>query len=78
MFEQTELVQMCGTEGRVADLAKQLTCSNCRAKRKRAPRIYIEVTRVLRSRSEQARVTITLVDALVYDIGLLKPKWAIE
>jgi hypothetical protein len=33
MFEQAELVRMWGTEGRVADLAKRLACSNCKAKR---------------------------------------------
>jgi hypothetical protein len=78
MFEQAELVQRWGTEGRVADLAKRLTCSNCKARRKRPPPIYVEVTKLLRSKSEQARATMTLVDALVYDIGQLKPKRTIE
>jgi hypothetical protein len=78
MFEQTELVRQWGTEGRVADLAKRLVCSNCRAKRKRRPPIYVEVTRVLRSKSEQARASMAPVDALVYDIAHLKPKRTIE
>jgi hypothetical protein len=78
MFEQIELVRMWGTEGRVADLMKRLACSNCKAKRKRPPLIYVEVTRLIRSKSEQARATMTEMDALVYDIRQLKPKRTIE
>lgn len=78
MFEQAELIRLWGTEGRVADVAKRLSCSNWKAKRKRPPRIYVGVTKVARSRSEQARATMTQVDALVYDIDQLRPKRTID
>ena len=78
MFEQAELVRLWGTEGRVDELAKRLACSNCKSKRKRRPRIYVEVTKVLRGKAEQARATMTSVDALVYDIGQLKATRTIE
>jgi hypothetical protein len=60
MFEQAELVRLWGVEGRVEDVAKRLTCSTCKAKRKRPPRIYVEVTKVVRSKSEQARASTTI------------------
>ncbi|HYD86264.1 MAG TPA: hypothetical protein VEA80_02205 [Vitreimonas sp.] len=78
MFEQTELVRLWGTEGRVADLVKRLVCSNCKAKRKRPPPIFVEVSKLLRSKAEEARTAMTMVDALVYDIGQLKPNKTIE
>lgn len=78
MFEQSELVQLWGTEGRVADIAKKLVCSNCKARRKRPARVYVEVTKVYRSRGEQERTKMGAEDALVYDIGQLKPRRQIE
>jgi hypothetical protein len=78
MIEQTELVRMWGTEGRVATLAKRMVCSNCKAKRKRPPPIYVEVSKVLKGKSEEARSTMTQVDALVYDIAQLHPTRTIE
>jgi hypothetical protein len=72
------LIERWGTEGRVVDLASRLSCSNCKAKRKRKPRIYVEVIKLHRSKSEQPRASMTQVDALVYDIGQLKPNRTIE
>ncbi len=78
VFEQAELVRLWGTEGRVADLVKRLACSNCKAKRKRPPPIYVEVSKVLMSKAEQTRASMTQVDALVYDIGQIKPDRTID
>ncbi len=78
MIERAELLRLYGIEGRVADLMKRLTCSNCKAKRNRRPRIYVEVARVPQSASEQARERMCPEDALAYDIARLKPSRKID
>jgi len=73
LFTAIELVQRYGTEGRVADLAKRLACKFCKQHRRRAPRVYVEVSRPFYTKAEVAALTASNLDALVYRLETLKP-----
>ncbi|MBL8550997.1 MAG: hypothetical protein JNJ73_13505 [Hyphomonadaceae bacterium] len=64
LFTAIELVMLYDTEGRVADLAKRLSCKFCKQHRKRPPRVYVEVS----------ALTATDLDALVLRLGKLQPE----
>ena len=73
LFTAIELVKLHGTEGRVADLAKRLSCKFCKQQRKRTPRVYVEVSRPFYAKAEVAALTATDLDALVLSLEKLKP-----
>ena len=73
LFTAIELVKLYGTEGRVADLAKRLSCKFCKQHRKRPPRVYVEVSRPFYTKPEFAALTATDLDALVLSLEELKP-----
>ncbi len=73
LFTAIELVKLYGTEGRVADLAKRLACKFCKRHRRRAPRVFVEVSRPHYTKGEAAALTATDIDALVYRLEGLKP-----
>ena len=74
LFTAIELVRSYGTEGRVDDLAKRLACKFCKQHRRRAPRVYVEVSRPHYTKEEAAQLTATNLDALVYSLEKLKPQ----
>jgi hypothetical protein len=73
LFTAIELVKLYGTEGRVADLAKRLSCKFCKQHRKRPPRVYVEVSKPFYTKAEVAALTATDLDALVLSLEKLKP-----
>jgi len=73
LFTAIELVQRYGTEGRVADLARRLACKFCKQNRRRAPRVYVEVSRPFYTKGEVAVLTASNLDALLYKLQTLKP-----
>jgi len=74
LYTAIELVKLFGTEGRVADLAKHLSCKFCKQHRKRPPRVYVEVSRPLYTKAEVAALNATDLDALVLSLEKLKPR----
>lgn len=74
LFTAVELVRLYGAEGRVGDLAKRLACKFCKQRRKRPPRVYVEVSRPFYTKAEAAALTATDLDALVYSLEKLKPR----
>lgn len=78
LFTAIELVKLYGTEGRVSDLAKRLSCKFCKQHRKRPPRVYVEVSRPFYTKAEVAALTATDLDALVLSLEKLKPKKTIS
>lgn len=74
LFTAIELVTLYGTQGRVEDLAKRLACTFCKQHRRRAPRVYVEVSRPLYTKEEVARLGATDLDALVYSLEKVKPR----
>jgi hypothetical protein len=73
LFTAIELVKLYGTEGRVADLAKRLSCKFCKQHRKRPPRVYVEVSRPFYTNAEVAALKATNLDALVFSLEKLRP-----
>ncbi len=73
LFTAIELVRLYGVEGRVADLGKRLACKFCKQHRRRAPRVYVEVSRPFYTKQEVAGLTATDLDALVLSLEKLKP-----
>ncbi len=73
LFTAIELVKLYGTEGRVADLAKRLSCRLCKQRRTRPPRVYIEVSKPFYTKAEIAALNATDLDALVVRLEKLKP-----
>ncbi|MEQ1488946.1 MAG: hypothetical protein ABL932_00195 [Terricaulis sp.] len=69
-----ELVKLYGVEGRVADLAKRLSCKFCKQHRKRSPRVYVEVSRPFYTKAEAAALTATDLEALVLSLEKLRPR----
>lgn len=78
LFTAVELVRLYGTEGRVADLAKRLSCKFCKQHRRRPPRVYVEVSRTFYTKAEAAALTATNLDALVYSLEKVKPRGKIS
>ena len=74
LFTAIELLKLYGTEGRVADLAKRLSCKFCKQHRKHPPRVYVEVSKPFYTKAEVAALSATDLDALVYSLEKLKPK----
>ena len=74
LFTAIELVKLYGTEGRVADFAKRLSCKFCKQHRKRPPRVNVEVSRPFYTKAEVAALTTTDLDALVLSLEKVKPK----
>lgn len=68
-----ELVKLYGVEGRVADLAKRLSCKFCKQHRKRPPRVYVEVSKPFYTKTEVAALRATDLDALVLSLEKLRP-----
>lgn len=73
LFTAIELVRLYGTEGRVADLAKRLSCKFCKQHRKRPPRVTVEVSRPFYTKAEVAALNAIDLDALVLSLETLKP-----
>ena len=73
LFTAIELVKLYGTEGRVADLAKRLSCKFCKQHRKRPPRVYVEVSKPFYTKAEVAALNATDLDAFVLGLEKLKP-----
>jgi hypothetical protein len=73
LFTAIELVKLYGVEGRVADLAKRLSCKFCKQHRKRPPRVYAEVSKPFYTKAEVAALNATDLDALVLRLEKLKP-----
>lgn len=78
LFTTIELVRLYGTEGRVADLAKRLSCKFCKQHRKRTPRVFVEVSRPFYTKAEAAALTATDLDALMLSLEKLKPEKTIS
>lgn len=78
LFTAVELVRLYGTEGRVADLAKRLSCKFCKQHRRRSPRVYVEVSKPFYTKAEVAALTATDLDALVYSLEKVKPRGKIS
>ncbi|MCC6788729.1 MAG: hypothetical protein IT547_12910 [Hyphomonadaceae bacterium] len=74
LFTAIELLKLYGTEGRVADLAKRLSCKFCKQHRKRPPRVYVEVSKPFYTKAEVAALTATDLDGLVLSLEKLKPR----
>jgi len=73
LFTAIALVKLYGAEGRVADLAKRLSCKVCKQHKKRPPPVYVEVSRPHYTKAEATALTATGIDALVYTLETLKP-----
>ncbi len=78
LFTAIELVRLYGVEGRVADLCKRLACKFCKQHRRRAPRVYVEVSRPFYTKQEVAEFTASDLDALVLSFEKLKPNRTIS
>lgn len=73
LFTAIELVKLYGAEGRVADLAKRLSCKFCKQHRKPPPRVYVQVSKPFYTKAEVAALTATDLDALVFSLEKLRP-----